>query len=122
MARGSTPGGENYVFIVVGDDGDGLSVETKTTRNSVSEWEGPAWGSGEAELRLCRVSATFTTYKRHVGANEAWTLAKSFDRPDLPPTLQVGANIYSDSSPNLRVRYENLRIEPVASEAECMSD
>ena len=110
------------MFIVVGNDGDGLSVETKTTRDSVSEWSGPSWGSGEAELRLCRWEATFDLYKRHIGTDEDWTLAVSFQRPDLPETLQVGANIYTDSTPDLRVRYDTLRIEPVTHEAECLTD
>ncbi len=42
MARDGTGSGENYVFIVVGNDGNGLSVETKTTVDSVSAWDGPS--------------------------------------------------------------------------------
>jgi hypothetical protein len=121
MARDGAGGVENYVFIVVGDDGDGLAVETKTTQDSVSQWDGPGWGSGRAELRLCRVGEGFFLYKRHADAGEAWTLADSFQRPDLPETLQVGANIYSDGVPDLRVRYANLRIESVSDEAGCAS-
>src|SRR6185503_16622584 len=92
MAR-SRSGAENYVFIVVGNDGDGLSVETKTTVNSVSAYYGPSWGSASAELRLCRFGANFSLYKRRAG--EAWALADTYERPDLPDTLQVGANIYT---------------------------
>jgi len=119
MARDGSAGTEDYVFIVVGYDGDGLSVETKTTQDSESQWKGPAWGSGQAGLRLCRFGDLFHLYKRHAGTAEAWTLAESFQRPDLPETLQVGANIYSDSVPDLTVRYDDLRIEPVSGEADC---
>jgi hypothetical protein len=122
MARNGNSGQENYVFIVVGDDGNGLSVETKNTTQGLSKYEGPYWGSGEAELRLCRVGQTFNLYKRHVNANEPWTLATSYDRPDLPDTLQVGVNIYTDSSPDLQIRFENMKVQPVSSIAECETD
>ncbi len=111
-------GQENYVFIVVGFDTNDLSVETKTTTDSVSKWHGPSWGSAEAELALCRVGATFNLYKRPIGGTD-WELAKSFERSDLPDTLQVGPNIYSDGKPDLQVRYEGLEIEPVENEAGC---
>lgn len=119
MARSGAAGPENYVFIVVGDDGNGLSVETKSTTNSVSEYEGPGWGSSQAELRVCRVGEIFNLYKRHAGAGEDWMLAATYQRSDLPQTLQVGANIYTDNVPDLVVRYEGLRLEPVADEAGC---
>ena len=35
MARNGNGAQENYIFIVVGDDGDGLSIETKNTTDSV---------------------------------------------------------------------------------------
>ena len=63
MARADTTP-EDYVFIVVGDDGDGPSVETKSTDDSVSIFEGPLWTSTAADLRLCRVGSVFALYKR----------------------------------------------------------
>ena len=122
MARDGSGGLENYVFIVIGDDGNGLSIETKNTVDSFSNYTGPSWDAGEAELRLCRFGSTFNLYKRHLEAKEAWTLAESFDRPDLPDTLQVGANIYSDNTPDLRVRFDRLRIESITSETNCEQD
>lgn len=122
MARDGNGGLENYVFIVIGDDGNGLSIETKNTVDSFSNYAGPSWDASEAELRLCRFGSTFNLYKRHLGADEAWMLAESFDRPDLPDTLQVGANIYTDSTPDLRVRFDDLRIESISNEADCEKD
>lgn len=122
MARNGNGGLENYVFIVIGDDGNGLSVETKSTLDSFSEYSGPSWDSGEAELRLCRLDASFNLYKRHIEANEPWMLAASFDRTDLPERLQVGANIYSDNTPDLRVRFDHLHIESITSETDCEQD
>jgi hypothetical protein len=122
MARNGNGGQENYVFIVVGADSDGLSVETKNTMESLSKYNGPAWDSADAGLRLCRFGKTFNLYKRHVNTNETWTLAASFDRPDLPDSLQVGLNIYTDSAPDLQIRYENVKIEPITSVGECETD
>lgn len=122
MARDGTGGPENYVFIVLGDDGNGLSIETKNTVDSFSTYDGPGWDVAQAELRLCRFGATINLYKRHIGTNEPWILAGSFDRPDLPETLQVGTNIYSDNTPDLRIRLDRLRIESIADEADCELD
>jgi hypothetical protein len=119
MARNGKSGQENYVFIVIGDDGDGLSIETKNTVDSFSKYNGPSWDFAEAELRLCRVGQTFNLYKRHVGSSEPWIAATSFDRPDLPQTLQVGLNIYSDSTPDLQIHYDHIKIDPLASPADC---
>lgn len=122
MARNGNGGQENYVFIVIGDDGNGLSIETKNTVDSFSQYEGPSWDAGEAELRLCKFNFIFNLYKRHIAANEAWMLAASLDRSDLPDTLQVGANIYTDNTPDLSVRFDHLRIESISSEADCEQD
>jgi hypothetical protein len=122
MARDGSGGLENYVFIVVGDDSNGLSVETKNTVDGASEYDGPSWGSAEAELRLCRSGQIFKLYKRHIGAGEPWLLTKTFERSDLPDTLQVGVNIYTDNTPDLRVRFEQLRIEPISAETDCEQD
>jgi hypothetical protein len=109
MAR-ADEASENYVFIVVGNSVDGPTVETKTTVNSRSTWDGPAWPSSDAELRLCRAGSTFTLLKRPADSDEAWTVAAEIDRPDLPEELQVGPNIYSDQEPDLLVRWEDLEI------------
>lgn len=119
MARSDAVAQENYVFVVVGDDGDGLSVETKNTVNGLSKFQGPAWDSADAELRLCRFGTTLSAYKRHVGTQETWLQAASFERSDLPVSLQVGLNIYTDSAPDLQVRYENIEIEPIGGAADC---
>ncbi len=109
MARGDEAS-ENYVFIVVGNDATGPVVETKSTVNSRSTWEGPDWTGSDAELRLCRLGTTFRLYKRPADSDAAWALAAEIDRPDLPEELQVGANIYSDQQPDLTVRWEGLEI------------
>lgn len=119
MVRAGQGGGENYVFIVAGDDGDGTSVETKNTVDSRSRYDGPDWDSPDAELRICRLGTTFTLYKRHLDTNENWIAAATLERADMPETVQVGVNIYSNSEPDLQIRYENISIEPISDAADC---
>jgi len=111
MARGQTPD-ENYVFITVGSDANGLSVETKTTTNNDSKFAGPAWPSGDAELKVCRIGSTFTLWKRQIDSGDDFTLAATYKRDDLKGEVQVGANIYSDSAPDITALFDNLTIEP----------
>ena len=43
----------------------------------------------------------------------------TFDRKDMPETIQVGANIYTDAVPDMIARFENLTIEPIPLGAAC---
>jgi hypothetical protein len=114
---------QSYVHIVAGNGPSGvLAIEHKTTMNNNSVYEAPEWPSPDAQLRICRVGSTFNVYKRPV-RSKAWQLAASYDRPDLPPTLQVGADIYSPNTPpDLRVRWDEVRYQPVAEVGDCESD
>ena len=38
---------------------------------------------------------------------------------DMPATLQVGANIYTDGVPDIVARFEGLTVEPLAPGAAC---
>ncbi len=123
IARDPRTPPENYVFIVVGRDIDDLSVETKTTEGGRSAFEGPMWPHGsDAELRLCRLGADFHMYKRPVDGGE-WALAATFERPELPPTLQVGAIAYTNSrEPDLTVGFEEIEFADVFELADCLDD
>jgi hypothetical protein len=114
---------QNYVHIVVGNGPSGvLAVEHKTTVNSTSTYEAPEWPSSDAQLRVCRVGSTFHLYKRPVGS-KMWQLAASYDRPDMPATLQVGADIYSPHAPpDLRVSWDEVSFQDVANSGGCDSD
>jgi hypothetical protein len=119
MARTEIPA-ENSVFIVSGSIGMSTGLETKTTTSSRSVYvqRGLPTG-GDAELHLCRVGPTFVLLWRHVDSNEAWTLMSTFERRDMPQTLQVGGNIYSDAVPDIVARFEQLTIERLAPGAAC---
>ena len=120
MARdpASDAGMENYVFIVVGFDENDVSVETKSTTNDASDYVGPMWPQTEAELRLCRVGSSFRLYKRPVGGT-TWEEAITYDRPDMPATLQVGPNAYSLTMPDLTVDVDEVTFARVSSVADC---
>lgn len=111
-------GSENYVHIVVGNTPSGIGVETKTTLNGATSYEAVADGSGDAELRICRVGNLFRLYKKLPGS-PTWILAAAYQRPDLPQTLQVGANIYSVLRPDLQVMVEGLHLEAIVFADEC---
>jgi len=119
MARTADPA-ENYVFIVSGSIGTSTGLETKTTESSQSIFiqRGLPTG-GDAELRLCRIGSTFYLWWRHVDTNEDWTHMSTLDRKDMPPTLEVGANIYTDGKPDIVARFEHLTIERIAAGAAC---
>lgn len=119
MARSPAAGSENYVFIVVGNDVNDVSVETKSTLNGVSTFNGPSWPSGDADLRVCRIGATFRMFAREIGGG-AWTESATFDRPDLPATLQVGALIYANTpSPDLAVTFDEITFAAASAPADC---
>jgi len=109
-------GRENYVHIVVGNTPRGIGVETKTTVDGATSYEAVPGESGDAELRICRVGSSFRLSWRAPGSS-TWVLAATYERPDLPQTLQVGANIYAVLPPDLQVVVEDLRLEAVDAAA-----
>jgi hypothetical protein len=114
---------QNYVHIVVGNGPDGvLAVEHKTTANNNSVYEAPPWPSSDAQLRICRVGSTYSMFARPLGS-KAWQLAASYERPDLPETLQVGADVYSPNAPpDLRARWNEITFQRVTDPRGCTSD
>jgi len=131
MARdpSSDTSDENYVFIVLGYDVNDISIETKTTVNGVSDFEGPSWESGEAELRLCRLGDQFYTYKRP-GPDQDWQVADTAGgidwpmvRPDLAETLQLGLNIYTSTANfDITARFDYFHATPVTELADCTNE
>lgn len=91
-----SPGGEDWLFITTGvaDDVAQLVIETKSTRHSVSRLRLHQARAGWVELRITRRGAAFELASRWDG--EEWVVRDRFDRPDLPPAVQVGLNAYTD--------------------------
>jgi hypothetical protein len=119
MARTEIPA-ENNVFIVSGSIGKSTGLETKTTTSGRSVWvqRGLPTG-GDAELKVCRIAFSFLMLWRHVDSDEGWTLMSTFERRDMPQTLQVGANIYSDAVPDIEARFERLTIDQLLPGTDC---
>ncbi|WP_428268360.1 hypothetical protein [Haliangium sp.] len=112
----------NYVFAVVGPR-EGLQIELKTTVDNQSEVTAQGWGSTEAELRICRVGDRFRLYTRTVGSDSWGEPAISYDRPDLPGTLNVGPFAYSlYGFQTMRAKFARFYLEEVGSEADCAKD
>jgi hypothetical protein len=132
MARNPAAPPENYAFIVVGHQMNGLAVETKSTTNSASDYVGPSWPSGDAELRLCRVGSKILLYKRPP-MTTTWQMAIEYDRADLPATLAVGPNVYAytgssgacadnNGPPDLVVSFDYFDFADVADVSACTTD
>ncbi len=111
---------ENYVFTVVGFSTPNLCVETKSTLNDVSSYACPVWGSGDAELRICRLGGTFRLYKRAIGAS-TWTLSTTYNRT-LPNTLQVGPIAYGVLNYDLIANFDFIHFGGVSNVAGCTAD
>ncbi|MFS4454791.1 hypothetical protein [Maribacter sp. 2304DJ31-5] len=121
MARNpNADGGENYVHLVSGNtpeetnDGvDELGVEHKSTLDSVSFFNTLPDGLSDHGLRIRRQGSNFSLYVKNIGQSP-WQLLHTYDRPDLPTTLQVGLNIYTavnGTTADLRVIYEDIVLE-----------
>lgn len=90
------PGLENWLFITTGI-ADNLSrpvFETKTTIDSSSKLKLHPTKAGWVELGLVRIGPNFVLLARYEG--EDWKIKARFTREDMPETLQVGLNAYSD--------------------------
>jgi hypothetical protein len=97
-----TPGGENYVFLSVGQalsngpclPGPGAHLEVKTTTNSVSDLCIEPTPIASAEIQIARIgSAVICLYRTPGGA---WEVHRRYTRADMPATLQVGLVSYTD--------------------------
>lgn len=105
--------GENYVHLVTGFTPEGLGYETKSTINNASTFEAYEDGLSQHDLRIERSGSTFVLFKKAEGDAD-WVMAASYERADLPNTVQVGLNIYTAQSgdvADLSVIYENVLIE-----------
>lgn len=111
MARDPNDASENYVFNVVGTRFDVSSIETKSTTNNNSGTIEPfGIASTRAELRMTREGSIFRMYSRNLGASD-WIHRSTFNRPDLPETLQVGLIAYAfESYPvDLAVKFDYVK-------------
>lgn len=138
---------ERYVLFMAGhsENNNGVvhqGVEVKSTVNGCSNWNEPDWGATateqDAELRVCRLGATFRFYKRVPGAG-SWTPATPptpscagnavqgdvLTRADLPSTLQVGVGLNFSNPSDLDVAFDAVELVALpanATAADCITD
>ena len=113
----TSSGLENYVFNVAGIRGDVPSIELKSTLNDISTikaYTDNMTTGTSAELRIVREGSVFSLYSRPIG-NTTWAFRDSFNRPDLPNTLQVGliAYTYEAYPANLLAQFDYIRFKDV---------
>lgn len=94
------PGHENWVFITTGYGDEAPrragkpQIETKTTVNSQSTLILTPIRPGWVDLRVVRLGTLFLMLYRVEGGT--WTISQRYQRADLPATLQVGLNAYTN--------------------------
>ena len=105
-ADGWTPGGENYIFLSVGQASDnhpslpvkptgGPHFEVKTTVNSNSTLEVSGIPTAEnVKIRLARVGEYVICLYQLPGGD--WKVHKRYHRQDFLPTMQIGFVTYTD--------------------------
>lgn len=117
---------ENYVFSVVGHRGSRLQVETKSTRQGVSQVNALDWETGDADLKIKRTGSRFQLLARRRDSHAEWLELIEYDRSDLPDKLQVGLIAYAYSEGrgrhDMRALFDRLSIqraspEPIATPA-----
>ncbi|HEY8559528.1 MAG TPA: hypothetical protein VIL74_03930 [Pyrinomonadaceae bacterium] len=91
------PAGENWLFFTTGiAEPAGQAVfETKSTVNSRSNLKLRPARAGWVELAVARARSAFILLYRRDGETK-WTVQERFHRRDLPRSVQVGVNAYSD--------------------------
>ncbi|WP_400194348.1 hypothetical protein [Hymenobacter sp. B81] len=91
------PNGENWLFLTAGiAEPAGQPVfESKTTVNSRSNLKLRPAKAGWVELGILRVRAAFVLLYRYEGEQQ-WQVHERFFRRDMPRTVQVGLNAYTD--------------------------
>jgi regulation of enolase protein 1 (concanavalin A-like superfamily) len=91
------PGQEDWVYLTTGSGGAGggePEFDTKTTDDSISTYRTSPSRSGWIELRVARVGPLVAHAYRFEGGK--WALLARYQRPDLPPVVQVGVCALAD--------------------------
>lgn len=117
----SQRGRENWVVVNVGRENGRLGTEVKTTVNSNSQlWTRDGVATGE--VRMVRLGAQFHLLKRLQGEQQ-WTELTTFNRPDLPETLQVGLMCNGwTNNPDLLVFFDYIRFDRPENEQDLTRD
>ncbi len=109
----NAPGSLDWVHVAFGAGSTAVpvTVEDKSTDESVSDWIPHPAPAAAGWLRIRRAGSLFHTAYRPFGA-AAWIPLRTFDRPDMPATVQVGAMVYSlNAPPGIRVSFDEILVD-----------
>jgi hypothetical protein len=110
---------ENHVWCGVGAGDTAPTRESKSTLNGVSTYTIDAYPDSRAVVRICRIGSTFRTFHQPF-AGGAFSPHLTYERPDLPATLQVGAFASEQLAPvDERVHVGWITFSRPASVADC---
>jgi hypothetical protein len=104
---------ESWVLLEVGGAATGLVVATDSTLDGVGHLVPSAWNDNEADLKLCRIGTTFSFWKRTADSDGDWLAAGRVERNDLRGTLEVGATLSANATPDLTAFFDGLTLEPL---------
>lgn len=116
----SAPGSENWVVMNLGFQQDSLATESKNTDDSVSVLQlRPTEGVRAAELAICRVGSTVRVFRRLLGS-QSWEQDNSYERADLPSTVQVGLMANAWETPaDLLAEFDYIRFDRPGDLQDC---
>lgn len=115
----SVQGDENWIAYNLGFQAYALGTEAKTTQGSASTLYLTDTGSAQGELLMCRVGGTFRLFRLIDGAT-SWVLDRTFERADLPQTLNVGIMSNAWEVPaDIRAEVDYLRFSVPSGLADC---
>jgi hypothetical protein len=94
-----TAGGENYVFVSIGNGNSPIAnpsfqYEEKTTENSNSNLILQDTTNGAAKLQIARIGDFVITLYRSDG--DDWAVFRRHNRSDMPDLLQIGMVAYTE--------------------------
>ena len=122
----------DWHFVAVGTGGvNGVTVaEIKDTVDAVSVVDQTAWGSNQADLRMCKVGSEYRTYHRAASSSDAWILTETYTRADLDD-IDLHAGIFCHDwstggldADNVRCSFGSFQVQTIESgdSAGCLTD
>ena len=103
--------GDSWVVLEIGGGPTGLVVATDSTTRGAGRLVASAWNDNEADLKVCRTGTTFTFWKRAADSDDDWTSVGRVERADLHGSVEVGADLSANATPDLTALFDNLTLE-----------
>lgn len=119
--QGMGNGQESWVMYDVGRQQSAVGVEAKSTTDGASNLFLMS-GARSGRISLCRVGSTFYLSKNLEDDGTTWTRTHTFDRPDMPVTVQLGVVANAYDNPDLTATFDYVRFGTPQTDADCTAD